>query len=287
MTVSLPVLIEPLTPEDCDLRAYPTMPLDVRRLRDSGMASHDDPEAFRAALLLWCASWHQVPAASLPNDDRELAKLAGFGRELSRWRDMKEAAMHGFVLCSDGRNYHRVVAEFALISWEKRKKFVARSQAGVKARLSSTSSRPKRDKVKGNEVKGREGKKKGTAPSGAGRATPPAALPPAKATRLSPSWFADQQDRDYAAGKGLDETEINSQEDAFRDYWWARAGEIARKLDWHATWRTWVRRYLEDRDGRKPRAGGGGRVNGPSRVGNVLHGIVEARRARGRQPPGD
>ena len=26
-------------------------------------------------MLLWCASWHQVPAASLPDDDIVLARL--------------------------------------------------------------------------------------------------------------------------------------------------------------------------------------------------------------------
>ena len=65
-----------------------------------------------AAVLLWCASWHQVPAASLPADDPSLCRLAGFGRDLRGWKVAKDAgALHGMVLCSDGRLYHPVVAE--------------------------------------------------------------------------------------------------------------------------------------------------------------------------------
>jgi hypothetical protein len=127
MSTNLPALVEPLTPPDCDLRAYPTMPLDVRRLRDS-MTVESDAEAFRAAVLLWCASWHEVPAASLPSDDRELAKIAGFGRFVAEWQKVKADALRGFVQCSDGRLYHRVVAQFALIAWESRKRYLVRSK---------------------------------------------------------------------------------------------------------------------------------------------------------------
>ena len=95
----------PVSP-DLDLRAMAFMPLDVARLRDSDVAHQESGEAFRAAVLLWCVAWHQVPAASLPADDASLAKYAGFGRDLKSWRKVKEGALHGFVECSDGRLYH-------------------------------------------------------------------------------------------------------------------------------------------------------------------------------------
>jgi len=71
---------EPLTSKDVDLRDFAFMPLDVLRLRDSDLASVEDAEVFRCAVLSWCVSWHQVPAASLPDDDAVLARLLGFGR---------------------------------------------------------------------------------------------------------------------------------------------------------------------------------------------------------------
>lgn len=108
----------PLTPPDCDLRGMPFMALDVVRLRESDFSMIASGDEFKAAILLWCASWNQVPAASLPNDDRILAGLARLdGR---RWGKVKAIALHGYVLCDDGRLYHPVVAEKALEAWEDR-----------------------------------------------------------------------------------------------------------------------------------------------------------------------
>jgi hypothetical protein len=110
-------LPEPLTPLDCDLRDFPFMPLDVTRLRDSDLAALESPEACWAAVLLWCASWHQQPAASLPDDDRVLSNLAGFGRVVKEWMKVKDGALRGWIKCSDGRLYHHAVAEKAITAW--------------------------------------------------------------------------------------------------------------------------------------------------------------------------
>jgi|AraplaDrversion2_2_1032049.scaffolds.fasta_scaffold00773_25 hypothetical protein len=114
------VLPAPLTPPDCDLQDFKFMPLDVARLRDSDMASEQTPEENWAAVLLWAAAWHQVPAGSMPDSDNWIAKAAGYlsrGRVDPHWKDVKAGAMRGFVLCSDGRWYHPVVCEKANESW--------------------------------------------------------------------------------------------------------------------------------------------------------------------------
>ena len=79
-------MTEPLTPPECDLRGLPFMPLDILRLRDSDLAAEATGDEFRAAVLLWCACWHQVPAASLPEDEKILAHLAGYGRAPREWK---------------------------------------------------------------------------------------------------------------------------------------------------------------------------------------------------------
>ncbi len=97
------------------------MPLDVARLRDSDLAIEATGDEFRAAVLLWCASWGQVPAGSLPNSDTALAAYAGYGRgDIKGWKKVREGALRGFVECSDGRLYHPVVAEKALEAWAER-----------------------------------------------------------------------------------------------------------------------------------------------------------------------
>lgn len=113
-------LPNPLTPADCDLRDYTFMPLEVQRLRDSDLAALESPTACWSAVLLWCASWHQVPSASLPNDDRVLAQLAGFGRVVAEWKKVREGALRGWIECSDGRLYHPVVAGKAREAWSSK-----------------------------------------------------------------------------------------------------------------------------------------------------------------------
>lgn len=110
----------PLIPADVDLRDFEYMPLDVRRLRDSRLVATRTADEIVAAILLWCAAWHQVPCGSLPSEDRELAQLAGFGRSITHWREVKDGAMHGLTLCSDGRYYHPVIIEKAAESWNRK-----------------------------------------------------------------------------------------------------------------------------------------------------------------------
>lgn len=112
---------QPLTPPDCDLRGLLFMPLDVLRLRDSDLSLVATGDEFKAAVLLWCASWHQVPAASLPDDDRVLTRLSGL--DSRAWRKARDGAMRGWVKADDGRLYHPVVAEKALEAWKDRQAY--------------------------------------------------------------------------------------------------------------------------------------------------------------------
>lgn len=114
---------EPLTPPDCDLRPFRDMPLDIGRFRASDLVTEEDPEAVLAAILIWGAAWHEVPAASVPDNDRWLAKAAGYGRAVDAWLKVRDGALRGFVKCSDGRLYNRTLAEKARAAWEGRQQY--------------------------------------------------------------------------------------------------------------------------------------------------------------------
>ena len=103
----------PLSPPDCDLRGYDFMPLFGHRLFCGRLYTHCTDAEFRAALRLWWSAWNQVPAGSLPMDDRALATLADFGRDVRAWRRVRARALDGFVACSDGRLYHPLLAREA------------------------------------------------------------------------------------------------------------------------------------------------------------------------------
>jgi len=104
------------------------MPLQVARLRDSDLAATEDPEACWYAVLLWAASWHQTPAASLPDDDLVLARLCGLGRDVRTFRKHKAGALRGFSICTDGRLYHPVVAEQANAAWKEKQAYRERKE---------------------------------------------------------------------------------------------------------------------------------------------------------------
>ncbi len=114
MTEQLPA---PPYPAHVDLTHFDDMPLEVRRLRDSGIAGVADAEAFRCGVLSWCAAWHQVPAGSLPADDADLCRLVGLGRDLKTWKRLRPDAMRGWMQFADGRLYHPVVAEKVVERW--------------------------------------------------------------------------------------------------------------------------------------------------------------------------
>lgn len=139
----------PLTPPDCDLRGLSYMPLDVQRLRDSDLALISSGDEFKAAVLLWSVSWTQVPAASLPNDDRLLAALVRM--DAKAWRKVREVALRGWQVCDDGRLYHSVVAEKACEAWKDR-----------------TAYREKRDKDRARLEAWRAAQKQAVEPDGNG-----------------------------------------------------------------------------------------------------------------------
>src|SRR5262245_26330048 len=91
---------EPFTTPDIDVRDLDGFMLNAERLMASELFALATGDEFKAAVALWCRAWKQVPAASLPNDDRILAAFSGAG---SKWRKVRDMALRGFILCSDGR----------------------------------------------------------------------------------------------------------------------------------------------------------------------------------------
>lgn len=103
----------PLVPADVDLRAFKFMPVDVQRLLKSETWALGTGDERAAAMSLWLEAWHQVPAGSLPNNDRMLKKLA----DSDKWPRVRAQALRGWVECSDGRLYHPVTCEKVLEAW--------------------------------------------------------------------------------------------------------------------------------------------------------------------------
>ena len=68
------------------------------------------------------------------------------------------------------------------------------------------------------------------------------ASPKKRGTRLADDWFLPKTWGEWAVSEGYQIDAIRTEADNFKDYWRARAGPTATKLDWEATWRIWMRK---------------------------------------------
>jgi hypothetical protein len=125
------IVHSPLVPVDCDLRGY-RMLLDGPRLFSSEFHASATDSEWRAGATLWLKSMEQIPAGSLPDDDYRLAVLAEV--DIRKWRRLRPVALRGWKIASDGRLYHRVVAEVALEGHISRLKSRKSSASGVNKR---------------------------------------------------------------------------------------------------------------------------------------------------------
>lgn len=63
--------------------------------------------------------------------------------------------------------------------------------------------------------------------------------------RLPETWVLPEAGHEYALKQGLSNQAIDIEEQKFKNYWIAKTGAGATKLDWPATWRSWI---LNNRD---------------------------------------
>lgn len=123
-------LPEPLTPPDCDCTDLDGFMMNVERLMASELVALSSHAAVGAALFLWCRAWKQLPAASLPDDDRVLAAFARL--PLKSFQKIKSEVMRGFVKCNDGRLYHAFLSAEARRAFDRKMAFRNKRDAEAK-----------------------------------------------------------------------------------------------------------------------------------------------------------
>ena len=280
-------LPDPLTPADCDLRDFPWMPLVITQLIRSKAwrLCKRKPDLAFYMVNLWTASWHELPAASLDDDDELLCDLAMC--DPKKWPSVRETVMRNWVRCNDGRIYHPTVAAEAKKSWENKVAQRARTEAATAARLAKYNA--KRGSGGPDDNSGGDDTSKVSKPTtknGTKAATlfdtntltndvtsrlrsphrqtdrqtdrqgqtveaphvepddvtsRAADAPPTlkRGTRLPSNWHPGDDGLAICVDRGLDFAETLA---SFRDFWSAKSGQDATKLDWDATWRNWCRR---------------------------------------------
>lgn len=133
------------------------VPLYVNRLLTSQFVAYACAQGRRedigTALILWCESFKQDPAGTLPDDDVELAQIARFGADVDAWRAARKGVLHGWervTIDGDGvgagpRLGHMVIAK---IAQDMHRRKSGRDAAREASRMSSLRSRV-RAKIKG------------------------------------------------------------------------------------------------------------------------------------------
>lgn len=124
-------MLEPLTNASHDISGLDGFILNAERLMASELWALSTGDEFKAAVALWCRAWKQIPAGSLPNDEKVLAAFSGAGKN---WRKVRDVALRGFILCSDGRLYHPFLCEDVIRASEARVKRNERTKAATEAR---------------------------------------------------------------------------------------------------------------------------------------------------------
>ncbi|WP_412059104.1 hypothetical protein [Bartonella sp. DGB2] len=87
---------------------------------------------------------------------------------------------------------------------------------------------------------------------------PPKTPQSSRGCRLPPDF---EPDLNFARQQGLTEEKICVEVEKFRDYWGAKAGKDATKVNWQSTWRNWIRRSQEY----SAKGGGNGTTNNNTR----------------------
>lgn len=215
----------PPVPPNADLRHFPSMPLNVIALLNSDTWNMADGWQAKAAVNLWVRAWHQVPAGSLPDNDSLLQSYA----HVPDWNHCRDIALRGFKKHADGRLYHQMLCSQVLAALARSEK----ASRAVKSRWNQEkNTNVSAEKYERNTIdrRGEEKEKKERKKVDAHK----------RASRLPENWIPSAADVSFAAGRNLEGDSLRDEVAKFRNYWHAKAGRDSAKLDWPATWRTWV-----------------------------------------------
>jgi hypothetical protein len=242
---------QPLVPSYVDLSGYGWMPFYGHRLFGSDFNAKCSDAEWRAGVTLWWRAWNQVPAASLPDDDAALARLADLGRDVKTWKRLRDNALRGFVKCSDGRLYHKVMAELVLEAWDRRV-----SERERKNRWRAGQDRSKNAELFGTE-RGQDGDATVTSQAtGPDRTIPDKTIPPfappfeksnrgrrrLPSTSVPDEFPVSKEMVEWAIGVGVPSKSVEDETRLFLDKHRSLGSLFS---DWNAAWRTWMRRVVK------------------------------------------
>lgn len=200
--------------------------------------THLTTEEHGAYILLLFAMWRRD--GSVPDDDKDIARIVGL--PVAKWRRVRER-LSDKLICDGSTITQKNLQEIWKKTQEKIEKNKQNGARGGRPKASENNDETKAngyDSLKPNES--HKNLNQNTLSTKVDKSR--------RASRLSADWVPNQSDVNEAFGMGLTMQEIDNEAAKFRDYWIAKSGQSATKLDWSATWRNWTRRAVESRGGK-------------------------------------
>lgn len=201
------------------------MPLHIETyLADTGYLTAAEHGAY---MLLIMTYWRD---GGLPDDERLIARIARMSKD--EWAESRDVLASFF---KDGWRHSRIDEELA-----KADEIIEKRRSAALGRHSKSKSDASAEHVQSKSTD------TGVPPrtNNQGSKEEPDGSSKKRGSRL-PDEF--KPDIAWAVGQGLSVGEAEFEAANFRDYWAAKSGASATKLDWPATWQVWVRNCLKRR----------------------------------------
>jgi uncharacterized protein YdaU (DUF1376 family) len=235
-----------------------------------------------AYLLLIMHYWRK---GSLPDNDELLARITGI--KLAEWCTMRPIIEAFF---QPGWKHKRIefeLTESARISEAGRRggkaSGIARKKGNVAKSIAKSNDRSTTVERPLNDQRTIDEALHSPSPSKKDKEAYASLRARKRASRLSAEWWPSTEGINFAIGKGLNQQCISVEAEKFRNYWIAKAGTGATKLDWDATWRNWILNACEHSGG----PGNGRRQSLSDRAFQLADEFEAAERARSIERPPD
>lgn len=236
---------------------FPMYPTDFEA-DTSHLTLEEDGAYNRLLRLMW-----MTPGCSLPADDRWVMRRMRVDQ--ATFERVVKPLIEEFMTHARGRILSKRLTE----EWEK-------ANAAHERRKNAGSKGGKAKCLKTNETEPSNAVALSKQPEPEPYKEREAKASPKKkiGTRLSEDWALPQEWGDWALSEGWPEHGVRLEAEKFRDFWIAKSGRDATKVNWQATWRNWMRNC------KSPKVINGGANERPSQNTRTVDEILNAARAR-------